>query len=625
MAYIEITQALISNSYASNAAGTFSLLNPNGAAYPFSSSAYNGTTYLASQNLGVNSSASEMRLQINSTGSSGMHLKIEYLISSETNYDYGMFGNSGVSIASSTTYDSSNLYKHTRGETYTATTNSIEYFIPMTATFVDIVYRKDVNTDSGWDRLMLRIYTEAISGGGTSPSTPYFWVGARFMLNGYRNNINRTYMIGASLRSQTKIALSDSLVTLTDTVSTTQMTASGVPGTYFWISGQSASFADISPTTPYTTQLPINFSADTIGHVNLGTHTVTMTVITGMTAASVRTNITGTLTATPFTTLTVQQLTWDATVMGKNGSSSNYKAYFDINFGSPINKTYQTGKSGYVRLRTSAITITSNVTVTANRAGSESSTGTLGANTSVSFKPSSASSTEPIVTIGDLSSFDGTLATNEFGSELTKCVAYDNSSHFDSRLGSAGRLMHMHDFLAFTGTPDYFKDETQEGESYTTSFSWDAGYPSSTILSVTNWTGSSGNWRAEVYATGTTLAITGITTGYQTTLYTAAFDFEASGLGSQQNYEDKTVALQLEFLDSSNTVLRSEFCGYCNGNETFEVSERTITFSTNQKPVKVRPVYYMGINSSAPTAGVGQKCAVTTSTIYGTGITTIQS
>ena len=492
MAYTEITQALLNSGYASNNAGTFYLSNGQGAAYGFAASAYGATTYMASQNVGQGSSAAGMMLNINSTGSSGMHLKIEYLIHSEASYDYGMFGQSAVTVASSftqsSTAESSTLRHCTYGLTYSASPNTVEYFIPQDTTFINIFYRKDSSVDRGWDRLMLRIYTEKVTG-GTSPSTPYFWVGARFMLNGYRNNINVTYMIGASLRSQTKIALSESLVTLTDTVSTTQMTASGVPGTYFWISGQSASFADISPTTPYTTSLPINFSADTIGHTNLGTHTVTMTVITGMTAASVRTNITGTLTATPFTTLTVQQLAWDATVMGKNGSSSNYKAYFDINFGSPINETYQTGKYGFVRLRTSAITSTSNVTVTANRAGSESSTGTLGANTSVSFKPSSASSTEPIVTVGDLSSFDGTLSENEFGSELAKCVAYDNSSHFDSRLGSAGMLMHMHDFLAFTGTPDFFKDETAEGESYTTSFSWNAGSPGSTILSVTNWTG----------------------------------------------------------------------------------------------------------------------------------------
>ena len=433
-------------------------------------------------------------------------------------------------------------------------------------------------------------------------------------------------MISSSLRSQTKIALSNSLVNLDDTVSPTQMVASGVPGTYFWMSGQSASFADLSPTSPYTMSLPINLSADTIGHTNLGTHTVTMTVITGMTAASVMTNITGTLTATPFTTLTVQQLTWAVTVTGKNGSTSNSKAYFEISFGNPINQTYVTGKLGYVKLRTSAITCNSSVSVTANRNGSASSTGTLGANTSLTFGPTSASSTEPLAIVEYLAEFDSGLAVLEFGSEMKKQAVYDNSSHFDSRLGATNRLMHKHDFLSFTGTPDYFKDETQESESYTTSFNWDADSPSDVQIQITSWDGQSGNWTASTTVTGTTLPITGITTGYQTTLNVAAFDVIAGGMGSQQQYEDWVVSITLEFLNSSNTVLKSVAYGYITKNDgDVEMGERAIAFNINEKPAKVRPIYYFDITSTASSPGGGNKCWVEISEIYGTGVTTIQT
>ena len=554
MAYTDITSQLLSQNYASVAnVGSFYRGSTN-AAYGFVASAYNGTTYLASNNLGVANSAANLLLSIQSV-SNPINVKFTYYIHSEASYDYGIFGNSGSSITSSATYSNSMVYASTYGNTYSASPNTVIYYITGNTT-INVFYKKDNSVDKGWDRMLMTIAVEQASGGGGSGSqTCYYWAGGRFVPRCYRKNINNTYVLASTARTNLEVYLSDSVLVNSPKA---QLVNSGTNAVCWWISGSTDDTTTgivMFAGQTNANGVPIDIYGGKTGHDDILPNTnVYVCVKTGTTAASVLTPTGSSSTAfsTSFGTVLLPANRVMVYVTGK-GSTAQRKAYYNIAFGSPINSTFVTGKNGFVKLITSAVTSVNGVSVTATREGSASETGTAYGGTACYLQPTSA--TNKVVTVGDLKGFDSLLTEVDFGEDNTWCITYDSSA-FDTRFGATNRLMHIHDFLSFANTPAYFKDETEEQEGTYHSFNWTANTLVSTSISLTgSWVGSAGNWRGTGEWTGSPKPIT-VITGQSCNLYINTFDVTLTFLPNAGNQMSAIWVVTLQFLDSSNNVLQ---------------------------------------------------------------------
>lgn len=554
MAYTDITSQFLAQNYVSTSVASF-YHGFNKAAYKFAMSAYNGTVYAASQNLNVNSSAAHMQVSVQSL-SKPINLKFSYMLGSETNYDYGVFGNSGTSLTSAVTYSDSTVYYHTRGEAAHLTTNDVIYYITANTTF-DIFYKKDTSQHQGIDRLMFTIsYEDASNSGGGGGQTYYYWCGGRFIPKGYRKNTSNSYILPSTARTNLEVYLNDSVCTNSPKA---QLVNSGTNAVCWWISGSTddTNSCGIGVFGGQTNAngVPVNIYGGKIGHGDdLPNTNVYVCVKTGTTAASVLTPTGSSSTAfsTSFGNVYLPANRVIVYVTGK-GSTAQKKAYYNIAFGSPINSTFVTGKNGFVRLITSAITSINGVSVTATREGSASETGTAYGGTDCFLQPTSA--TNKAVTVGDLKGFDSVLTEDDFGEDNTWCITYDSSA-FDTRFGATDRLMHIHDFLSFAGTPTYFKDEYEEQEGTYQSFNWTANTLVSTSISLTgSWAGSAGNWRGTGGWTGSPKQIT-VITGQSCNLYISTFDVTLTLLANEGNQMSVIWIVTLQFLDSSNNVLQ---------------------------------------------------------------------
>lgn len=139
-------------------------------------------------------------------------------------------------------------------------------------------------------------------------------------------------------------------------------------------------------------------------------------------------------------------------VMHDSGTNKA-KAYYTVAFGSPINNSYITGKQGYVTIMTSATT--QSVTATVTRYGSNDTSQSIVLNESAeTITVSPTKYDNRLCIIGDLKNFDSSLAPS---GTIDKVVKYDSSTFYG---GATNRLMRLHDFLSFTGTSNYFQDES---------------------------------------------------------------------------------------------------------------------------------------------------------------------
>jgi len=189
------------------------------------------------------------------------------------------------------------------------------------------------------------------------------------------------------------------------------------------------------------------------GHSDLGTHTFSSKIYTGTTAqlynpASVFGSINN--------TATFYQCRYNVVV--ESDKNTLKKAYFDVNFGSPFNQTWKTGKSGYVRLISSATN--SSVSITVSRTGSGSKSGSLTRPNDTPLVLSPTSNSDKICTVADLAAFDSSAAA-AISTDNKLCVKYNSSIH-DTGYSGTYKLMHIHEFLYFTGTQEYFKDDSQD-------------------------------------------------------------------------------------------------------------------------------------------------------------------
>ena len=481
MAYTDITSQLLNNQYTTvNGVAYVSKNNSYNSSYGFATSAYYGTTWFASQNLNVNSSAASIKFDISPMDSvKGVNVQISYIIDSEYNWDIAYFGKSGQTLdTGSTTTGSSTVYAHTKGQNGATTVRDVTYFIQSPSS-IQIIYKKDGSTHTGLDRLFFTIAVELGSGtgGGTDPGTTYYWLlGTRILPVGTRKTGDGTYTLPSTA--------------LTSFTAHLEAYANGFPGAnmtvvtsgnyrILWASGSSTSniWGQNNNINPQTTALPYILGG-VFGHYDQDLQTYTSKIYTGTTAppynpASVFGSINN--------TATFYQCRYYVDV--QSDKNVLRKAYFDVNFGSPFNETWKTGKGGYVLLISSAAN--SSVSVTVSRTGSGSKSGTLtrpGAGNTLILSPTSNS--DKICTVGDLAAFDSSAAA-AISTDNKLCVKYNSSIH-DTGYSGTNKLMHIHEFLYFTGTQEYFKDDSIDGGGSTPT----TGYEVTANVMSMSWTNS---------------------------------------------------------------------------------------------------------------------------------------
>lgn len=489
MAYTNITSQLASNGNITvNGVGYFFISNPYNGAYGFAASAHNGTTYLASQNLNVDSSAAGMRLNFSLPGTNGVNIKISYIISAETSYDYAMFSKSGTTMASSCTYTSSEVYHHTRG-IYGANESAITYYIP-SESYIDIMYKKDSSVAKGIDRLLVKIEVEAVSGGGGGGGdTLYYFIATKIRPVGKENENAGTYVLPSTATTgyTINIGTGDSNGDIQGDL--TVITS----GNYKigWISGITSTDGGVAPGGGQTTLV---FSFDGVyGHrdsTNFGAYAM-FYINTTQQLYNPQT-ITNSLTV-----VDIVHYQYNYSVyIGTDSGGNDAKAYYTVAYGSPFNETIVTGKNGYVNKYSSATT--GSVSVTITRTGSNQVNRTFTRPISTTYiQPTSSS--DKIVTSNDLWAFNSSLG-NAYSSTSYLCLKH-NSTIFDSNGGVTNKLRHIHDFLHFAGTPDTFQDSGStpstptgyEVNANAMTMSWSNSGPSNLVVqALTIYAGSTG-------------------------------------------------------------------------------------------------------------------------------------
>ena len=449
MAYTNITSQLASNgSIQVNNVGYFYILNPYNGAYGFAASAYNGTTYLASQNLNKDSSAAGMRLNFSLDGTNGANIKVSYIISAETNYDYAMFSKSGTSMFSSCTYTSSEVYHHTRG-IYGMNESAITYYVPGSS-YIDIMYKKDSSVAKGIDRLLVKIEVEAVSSGGggtgTTGNVMYYLIATKVRPVGQEKSSSGTYVLPSTATTGYTISINTGLGNSNIYGDLTVITS----GNYKigWISGTTRLDGMAGVGGGQTTLV---FSYDGVyGHEGVTNFGAYAMLYTGATQQFYDPQgITNSLTVVD---IVHSQYNYSVRV-GTDNVGNTAKAYYTVAYGSPINQSIVTGKNGSVEMYSSATT--GNVSVTITRTGSNTVSRTFTRPTTITYiQPTSNS--DKIVTSNDLWAFNSSLG-NAYSSTYYLCLKY-NSTIFDSYVSETHKLMRIHDFLHFAGTPDTFQD-----------------------------------------------------------------------------------------------------------------------------------------------------------------------
>lgn len=340
--------------------------NDDRSTYGFVQSAYNGTTYLASDNVGLDSTVATMKLAVAFEDSlisggistaAGYNIRITYISNGENNYDYALFSEPGLSTFSvGATDGDSGVYKSAYGES-SDEEQTLYYYIPYSSeeTNIFINYRKDGSQSQGLDRLYMRIAVEATDGGGAG----YYYIGERF--NAYRGSIgfSSTYT-GIPWSSITV----DGWPPLDSGVQMDPYNQGYNAGTlYLWSSGY-------SETAPFVESdgLPLLFSAT--GHKSASTIESPTVKYSLTSSADIRTRVYDTEQNQIF--LRTYSHTVRVGLPRTKAYLDAYSGYSDVLFTiSNGNVAYsaKTGSYGYATVYTSAFTENDNLSVTIDRPG----------------------------------------------------------------------------------------------------------------------------------------------------------------------------------------------------------------------------------------------------------------
>ncbi len=134
----------------------------------------NSAGYLESQNKGVASSYSMVKIRFNASASGIFTIK--YISSGESSYDYAIFSNLDSALQANNMEDTS-YFKSAKGEPSTAE-KSVTYSVSSGWHDIYVKYRKDGSVDNGNDSVQLFFETDW-SGSGNSSST-YQFVGMKY-------------------------------------------------------------------------------------------------------------------------------------------------------------------------------------------------------------------------------------------------------------------------------------------------------------------------------------------------------------------------------------------------------------------------------------------------------------
>ena len=203
MAYSDISADLF-NDYEASLVGTGVLFNfesnylGGSNTYGFAASGYSGYDVAISENYHKALSYANCRIGVTVPDDYSVNVRVNYICSGESRYDYGVFGKSGVTLTS-TNYTSTTAYHKTCcGETPNMLWKTVDYHLTA-STHIDIMYRKDGSADREPDRLIIRIEAEAVNEGGGSDLT-YYYYGFAVKFYGYTTVYSaNTYLINPSL------------------------------------------------------------------------------------------------------------------------------------------------------------------------------------------------------------------------------------------------------------------------------------------------------------------------------------------------------------------------------------------------------------------------------------------
>lgn len=366
MAYIDITDFIIqygpSTHYQTLARDpVIKIWNYDRSDYGFIQSAYNGTTYLASNNVGQDSTVATMKLAVAFEDSlisggistaAGYNIRITYISNGENNYDYALFSEPGLSTFSvDATYENPYVYKSAYGES-SDEEQTLYYYIPYSSeeTNIFINYRKDGSQSQGLDRLYMRIAVEATDGGGAG----YYYIGDVFY----------AYRAGRIGMSITYTGIPWSSITVDGWPpldSGVQMDQYGNNNAlYLWSSGYSES-------APFVESNGLSLLFSATGHKSASTIEDPTVKYSLTSSDDIRTSVYEMRTNRIFLQ-TYSHIVRAGLLTGRHSSSGYSDVLFTISNGN-VAYSAKTGSEGYATVYTSAFTENDNLSVTIDRPG----------------------------------------------------------------------------------------------------------------------------------------------------------------------------------------------------------------------------------------------------------------
>ena len=200
MQWTDITSSIVGGgAWQSNGDTVAVTMPPTGYIFGFINSGgtlFGTSNAFASNNLNKHSTtAGALFTAIPGTGP--LYLKFNYISNGESNYDYAMFGQSGVTVSSGTAASSPTtaVVWTTYGKSSTAI-SSYTYCITGITQF-NVLYRKDGSTHQGYDRLFF-----TVEAGKDVVASSYWYAATRVKYYGYKATSASPYAISITGTSQ---------------------------------------------------------------------------------------------------------------------------------------------------------------------------------------------------------------------------------------------------------------------------------------------------------------------------------------------------------------------------------------------------------------------------------------
>lgn len=431
--------------YSINNVGSLTFMTGIETDYCFVSSAYNGTTWAASNNLGVQSSTAHVRVSYNKSGSySGIKIRITYISNGENNYDYAIFGNSGYTLSTAATYNTTGVLYHARGASSTDPV-TIEYVLTATTSF-DIMYRKDGSTNSGWDRLLFTFEVDAYNPGGGGGSY-YYWVGTCIAVSGYTTNSATTaYRLSNSQLSGATMNAFFLGVTTFEPAQRIQVNTDKIA---VWISGT---------TDNISTSLWSNGGTGwtSVGVIQNGHATDYFQcrglAYYGTTQSAARRSYTLVTGSTYYNQIIKLRQNLFKVIVYGDSNTGHTKAFYNVSFGGSINAVAKTGSLGYISILSSAQTTSCPIVI--SRTGSVDYDSDCQANYECWRQPWG---NDQLATKNTLSEIGVSTSLSDY-----QVLTYSNQSgiyYMDSPSTGANKCVQLH-AVRYKGASSYYRDDT---------------------------------------------------------------------------------------------------------------------------------------------------------------------